>query len=172
MMRRCRSVLPLPAMPALNPALLLAPMLIAWAGSVAQAKEKTPNAKTAPAQVGSVDASGAYRMSAEELGYDCKRLTGRMQVRLLQTRDYKPGQNAPSAISQGVRSVADPVAGVLLGKATVYGADRDKQHANDVAMLRAYNAQLASKGCRTFNLDAELKTDAKGPLPTSRTQPK
>lgn len=136
----------------------------------ASAKEKTINPKNAPSQVGTVDSGGAYKLSAEEQGYDCKRLTGRMQVRLLQVRDYDPARK-PSAFSQGVRSAADPVASVLLGKSAAYGSDPSRQRDNDIAMLRAYNAQLAAKKCKTFNLDAELAAGNKGsPLPS--VQPK
>ncbi len=134
----------------------------------AEAKDKTSPMKQTPSQVGSVDGAGTYALSAEEMGYDCKRLAGRMQVRLLEARAYNPAKDAPSAFSAAVRGAAEPVAGVLLGTSSSRGADREKQHADDIAMLRAYNARLAAKGCRTYNLDAELKAGAKAPLPAAR----
>lgn len=124
----------------------------AWAKD---ASGKKPNPANAPAQVGSVDASGVYRMSAEELTYDCKRLTGRMRIRLLEVRDYN-NTKPTSSISQQMRSATKPVVGVMLGKAQEYETDPVKRHADDIAMLRAYNAQLAAKNCKALDLDAEI----------------
>lgn len=133
----------------------------------ATAKDAKLNPKNAPAQVGGVDEAGAYKLSAEELGYDCKRLAGRMQVRLLEARSYDPSQKS-SALSRGMQSATKPVVGLLLGKASGYSADPDTNHANDIAMLRAYNARLAAKGCRTYDLDAELGPGPKSTLPGVR----
>ena len=37
------------------------------------------------------------------------------------------------------------------------GSDPEGQHRRDLAMLEAYNRQLASKNCKTFDLAAALK---------------
>lgn len=129
------------------------------------AKDKTPSAKNKPSEVGAVDASGTYRLSAEELAYDCKRLAGRMQVRLLEVRSYDPSKNG-SALARTMQSATQPVVGMMLGNASGYSADPDKRHADDIAMLKAYNAQLAAKKCRTYDLEAELGGGKKSGLPS------
>jgi hypothetical protein len=93
----------------------------------------------------------AYQLSEREQKYDCKKLTGVMQVRLLQVRDYEQSSK-PTLAARGMQTVATPIWG-----GTTTGMDPDGQHRKDLAMLQAYNAQLAAKNCKTFDLDAELK---------------
>lgn len=122
-------------------------------------KDKKQNPANAPAQVGRVDATGTYQMSAEELTYDCKRLTGRMRIRLLEVRDYNVTKSA-SSMSQMMRGVTKPVVGVMLGSSQDYEVDPATRQRNNIAMLKAYNAQLVAKKCRPIDLDAELSTAA------------
>lgn len=119
-----------------------------------------------PASVGSVDAQGVYRMSAEEEGYDCKKLTGRMQVRILDIRDYEERRQS-TGLSQGLQSMAATLFG-----ANPAGADLDGRYKADRAMLETYNGQLAAKNCRTFDLDAELrpKPVIETPTPAARSK--
>lgn len=98
---------------------------------------------------GALPASG-YQLSAEELDYDCRKLTGLMQIRILQVRGYDSKKKA-SAAARGMQSLATPIFG-----GTKEGVDPDGQYRKDVAMLEAYNRQLASKRCKTFDLAAEL----------------
>lgn len=121
------------------------------AAVIAEAASKQPP----PLQAGSVGGDGVYQMSGEELAMDCKRLTGRMQIRILQLREMLQ-TNKSSSFSNGLRETAAPVTGLLLGKTTAYSNDPVKRRNEDVAMLTAYNKQLAVKGCKTYNLDAEL----------------
>jgi len=110
----------------------------------------------APADPGPAQATQAagYHLTPQELGYDCKKLTGVMQVRLIQVRNYDPSTNGSMA-ARGVQSVATPIFG-----GTTVGIDPVGQHQRDLAMLQAYNNQLAKKNCATFDLAAELsKTD-------------
>lgn len=108
----------------------------------------------------------AYQLSERELKYDCKKLAGVMQVRILQIRDYDSSKKT-SAVARGMQSVATPIWG-----GTTAGIDPDAQYRKDLDMLEAYNRQLAAKNCKTFDLDAELKsrgaTDM--PRPTSPAQ--
>lgn len=140
---------------------------VATLSGAALGQGKGLGTKNAPAQVGSVDASGTYQLSAEEQTYDCRKLTGRMQIRLLEVRDYDPKKNA-SSLSRSMQNVTEPVVGLMLGKASGYSANPDKRHRDDIAMLKAYNAQLAAKKCRTFDLDAELGTGPKSTLPAAK----
>jgi hypothetical protein len=103
----------------------------------------------------------AYELSEQEKKYSCKKLTGVMQVRILQIRDYDP-KNKASLAARGMQSVTTPIWG-----GTTVGMDPDGQHRRDLAMLEAYNRQLAAKHCKTFDLAAELKGEAAHPLPTA-----
>jgi len=93
---------------------------------------------------------GAYQLSADELKYDCRKLTGLMQIRILQIRGYDANKQA-SAAARNMQSIATPIWG-----GTKEGVDPDAQYRRDLAMLQAYNARLASKQCKTFDLTAEL----------------
>lgn len=125
-------------------------LLAAGIGFAAAVQAKTKEQKPAP-KLGSVDAGGVYQMSTEELAMDCKRLTGKMQVRILQIRDYDPSRKT-SEISRSLQSVHAPIIG-----GSTFGVDPDSRYKSDRAMLVAYNRRLAEKKCRTFDLDAELK---------------
>ena len=104
-----------------------------------------------------------YQLSVDELGYDCRKLTGLMQVRILQMRGYE-NRRHPSAVARNVQSVATPIFG-----GTKEGVDPDGQYQRDRAMLEAYNQRLALKDCKTFDIAAELAatTDAT-PMPSER----
>lgn len=93
-----------------------------------------------------------YRLSKEEQALDCKKLTGRMQVRILQIRDFN--QHSPQT-SIGSRLMQQAVTPIFGG--TTIGASPSADHARDRAMLEAYNRRLAEKQCKTFDLDKELK---------------
>ncbi len=98
--------------------------------------------------------AAAYQLSPQELGYSCKKLTGVMQIRILQVRHYDPAKTA-SVTARGMQSVATPIFG-----GTTVGIDPAGQHRQDLAMLEAYNHQLAAKKCKTFDLAAELQKPA------------
>jgi hypothetical protein len=110
-----------------------------------------PAANDAPA--------GSYQLSEQELKYDCKKLTGTMQVRILQIRDYDSSKNT-SLVARSMQTVATPIWG-----GTTAGLDPDGQYRKDRAMLEAYNAQLAAKRCKTFDLAAELQSTKPDEMP-------
>lgn len=95
--------------------------------------------------------SGYYQLSSKELDYDCKKLTGVMQIRILQIRGYEDRKKTSGA-SRALQSVTTPIFG-----GTTQGMDPDGQYRRDRAMLDAYNVRLAQKGCKTYDIDAELK---------------
>jgi hypothetical protein len=115
-----------------------------------------------PSLVSDMPASdpSVYQLSEQELKYDCKKLTGAMQVRILQIRDYDSSKRATMA-ARGVQSVATPIFG-----GTTEGLNPEGQHRRDIAMLEAYNRRLAEKNCRTYDLDAELKSRGLMDMPT------
>jgi hypothetical protein len=73
-----------------------------------------------------------------------------MKIRILQIRDY----HARAKTSELSRSLQSAQANF---GASATGSDPDGDYARDRAMLEAYNAQLAAKGCKTLDLAAELK---------------
>ncbi len=99
-----------------------------------------------------VSQNGVYQLNAEELALDCRKLTGRMQIRILQVRSYSEKQ-ATSLVSKGLQSSIVPVFG-----GTSQGSNPDAQYATDRAQLEAYNKQLVAKGCKSYDLDAALAT--------------
>jgi hypothetical protein len=102
----------------------------------------------------------AYQLSEQERKYDCKKLTGAMQVRILQIRDYDQ-RNKPSLAARSVQGVTTPIWG-----GTKEGMDPDGQHRRDLAMLEAYNDLLAQKNCKTFDLAAELQRRGATDMPS------
>jgi hypothetical protein len=106
-------------------------------------------------------ASGDYVLSANEQKLNCKQISGRMQVRILQVRDYNERMRA-SQVSRGLQSA---FAGTFGNSSK--GVDPDGSHAADLKMLRAYNQLLVAKGCKSYDLDSELQQ--RDPLATPAT---
>ena len=118
-----------------------------------------PNGQAAPAPA-------VYNLNDEEKALDCKKLTGRMQVRILQARDYEV-RNQTTAASQAVQKAA-----VMAGSSATQGLDPSADHAKDRAQIEAYNQRLAELKCKTFNLDDELRPKAvtSTPTPVAKTK--
>jgi len=127
----------------------------------------TEPATTALAPGQASAAPGTYQLNAEETALDCKKLTGRMQVRILQSRDALVRQNSTS-ISQTMQQAAATV-----GANSTPGADPKADFARDRAQLEAYNQRLAALNCKTFNLDDELQPKAitATPRPVDKAAP-
>jgi hypothetical protein len=124
-----------------------------------------PAPQDAGVTTGALQTSG-YQLSEEELKFDCKKLTGLMQIRILQMRGHDSNKKA-SAAARGIQSLATPIFG-----GTKEGVDPDGQYRKDLAMLQAYNRQLGVKQCKTFDLDAELAATATDVTPEPRDKPK
>ena len=101
-----------------------------------------------------------YALSAQELRLSCRKLTGRVLVRILQIRDYEQRWR-PSVTSRLAQQAATSLHG-----GTRRGMDPDAEYRRDRAMLQAYNRRLAAKKCKTFDLEAELKPKPVGETPT------
>jgi hypothetical protein len=135
------------------------------AGLVAGACSATPPPQSATLAAGQTPSgtaggtAGAYQLTAEETALDCKKLTGRMQVRILQARDYQT-QPKTTAASQVMQQAVSTVGGGIS-----HGMDPAGDHAKDRAQLEAYNQRLASLNCKTFNLDEDLKPKASTETP-------
>ncbi len=108
-------------------------------------------------------ADGGYQLSEQELKYDCKKITGIMQIRILQIRDYDPKKQT-SAIARNAQAIATPIWG-----GTTVGIDPAGQYRKDRAMLEAYNRRLAEKKCKTYDLAAALQSSGPDvPRPTQK----
>jgi hypothetical protein len=114
-------------------------------------------------------ADSAYQMTPDELKLDCKKLTGKMQVRILQIRDERE-KTLTSKTSQVMQRAVVPVLG-----GSPYGARPDDDFRRDRSWLEAYNAQLATKKCPTYDLDNELQPrsirDTPKPVPNPDAPP-
>lgn len=117
-----------------------------------------------PTETGSLDGNGVYQLGPTELKFDCKKLAGRIQLRLLTLRDAAAGARSSTAAQ-----VLHGTAGAVLGGSTVR-ASPDSELRRDRAMVEAYNRQLAAKGCKTFDLEAELKKPPGLDTPAPRAQ--
>lgn len=89
-------------------------------------------------------------LTAAEAAYDCKKINGRMQLLILQIRDY-PDRDKGSMLARGLQSLTVPLIG-----GTKTGLDPDGRYQKDVRKLQAFNARLAQLKCPTFDLEYEL----------------
>lgn len=114
---------------------------------------------------GTFDAKGNYVLSEAEQKLDCKKLIGRVQLRIMQLRAELADTSRPSQAAQAMQTVTNPALKLMFGGATPYGTDRNSQLKRDHSTLVAYNSQLAAKSCATYDLDAELKKGPNDPPP-------
>jgi hypothetical protein len=150
----------------LGPVALAATLLGACASQTASiappsmtvAGNPPPSAQT----VSRLPPAGGYALTADELSLDCRKLTGRMAVRIVQIRDFQARTQATS-LSRGLQTVAKPMYG-----GSGEGSDPQGRYARDRAQLEAYNERLAEKNCANFDLDAELAPGAKEPPRTRK----
>ena len=110
-----------------------------------------------PLDSGDVGPEGRYEMSAAEKAMDCKRLTGSIQITIARLRDPLIRQT-PSAMSSAAQTLSSPLYGSS-GK----GSDRQAIVVRERAKLDAYNAELAAKGCKTVDIEAELQRPPETP---------
>lgn len=101
--------------------------------------------------------AGGYQMTAAELDLNCKQLTGRTAVRIVQLRDYA-SRTQTTALSRSIQGAKTTMLG-----GTTAGIDPDGRYAKDRAMLVAYNNRLVEKNCPSFDLDTELNPNATDP---------
>lgn len=108
---------------------------------------------------GDVDTAGHYEMADQEKAMDCKRTTGSIMITIerLKLRNTEVG-------TSGFATTANKAATPIFG-GSKKGLDRDAEYARDRAKLAAYNQHLASKNCRTVDIEAEL---ARPPEPAGK----
>jgi hypothetical protein len=132
-------------------ALLVTTIIVSACATALPGGSPTPP-KALPADTSGKVQGGSYVLSEAERALDCKKLTGRMQLKILQTRGADQRPNA-SIAARATQSVVTPVFG-----GTSFGSDPQAEIARNRAILVAYNEELRRKGCPTFDLDAELTT--------------
>lgn len=133
----------------------------AGAGTTASLSNSSVDGTGAAAATGS--ASLATESSQDEMS--CKKLTGLVQVRLLQIRDYDE-RNKASLTARALQYAETNTTG-----GSSHGIDPDGQHATDLAALKSYNEQLAAKGCKSYDLDKELQARGPHQTPTASIAP-
>jgi len=99
---------------------------------------------------GEMTEEGSYELSDLDKARDCKRTLGSMQISIARLKD-PAFRVEPSAVSSTIQSGSATVAGSA-GR----GSDRQSEYARERARLEAYNRLLASKNCKTLDIDAEL----------------
>jgi hypothetical protein len=134
--------------------LALAACAAALPGYMPPPLSENKNKLAQPMDSGDVGPDGRYHLGESEKAMDCKRMTGSMQITLSRLRDAG-FREEPSAISSMAQSAVRP----LFGGSGV-GADRRELYARERAKLDAYNEELARRGCKTLDIDAELARPA------------
>ncbi|MEO1205779.1 MAG: hypothetical protein AAFV45_05550 [Pseudomonadota bacterium] len=81
--------------------------------------------------------------------FDCKRMTGSMQIRILQLRTFD-AEKQSSSLSRILGGATTS----LFGGTTLQSPDG--RYESDMAQLKADNAKLAAAGCKIYDLDAEM----------------
>ena len=114
----------------------------------------------APKTAISTVAANAAGVSEGEPELDCKKLTGRMQIRILEMRTFATASQT-SGLSRTMHAAGKSVFG-----GTSAGIDPKGEHARDYAMLESYNRQLVSQDCRSFDLQKSLAGQDTPPQPT------
>ena len=149
----------LAATPVTHPRLsypLAAALALAGCANAMPGASPTPVKAPPPDTSGTFGQSGGYVLSDAERALDCKKITGRMQLRILQIRG-SADRPTTSAAARTTQALVKPIFG-----GSGYGIDPKRQSANDRAVLDAYNAELGRKGCPMFDLESELaSTDSK-----------
>jgi len=111
-------------------------------------KEKKSSQLAGPS--GEMGSDGKYALSESEKERDCKRTLGSLQISIARLKDP-----AFRVEPSGVASTLQTGSAALSGGST-RGSDRQAEYARERARLDAYNRLLASKNCKTLDIDAEL----------------
>jgi hypothetical protein len=99
---------------------------------------------------GEMSSDGSYELSDNEKERDCKRTLGSMQITIARLKD-PAFRVEPSSVASAMQSGSATLSG-----GSSRGGDRQAEYARERARLDAYNRLLASKNCKTLDIDAEL----------------
>lgn len=134
--------------------LAAAALMAGCAGQPALESYAIAGGTTAPAAVSALPApapggASAYVLSEEEKGAGCKRLTGRMKIRILQIKDHVSRHHS-TELARSLHTAQSQFG------ASGAGADTDAEYRRSLSMLEAYNGELQRRGCPTLDLAKEL----------------
>jgi hypothetical protein len=118
-------------------------------GRVQLAKHKAA-AKSEPQIATPVTADGSYVLSAKERGFNCRRLTGVLQVKILHYRSHASRAPTSTIATVTQSAIAKPMAGGQVKP------DSEGEHARDRAHLVALNELMVEKKCGRFDLATAL----------------
>ncbi len=93
---------------------------------------------------------GRYEISQDELAMDCRRMTGSMQITINRLRDAA-SRKGGSGLAEAAHKTMP-----LITQGSTASADRQTTMSRERAKLDAYNRQLATRNCKTLDIDAEL----------------
>ncbi len=148
------------ATPAVAPAAVAAPAPAASPAPAPATGARIQKVAAKTQTAGTMQPDGTYAMSADELKLDCKKLTGRVVVRILQMRNHEI-RNHSSGVSRTAQQAVTPIFG-----GTTFGSDPDADYRRDRALVEAYNKRLAAMKCKVFDLVKELQPKPAGETPT------
>lgn len=100
--------------------------------------------------VGQLGEDGRYHLSEDEKKLDCKKLRGRIQIRILQVRSVRKSQ-PPSTVAQLMQRSLTPIYG-----GTNYGAAPESDLKRDMAQIEALNARMGELKCPTIDIEKEI----------------
>lgn len=106
-----------------------------------------------------------YQPPIDDKKMNCKQLSSRVQLLILQLRGYGDRKQA-SGLSRGLQSAFAATVGT-----TATGSDPEGQHSADLKKLQEYNQRLIASGCNSYDLDYELKQTDPLASPTARIPP-
>jgi len=118
-------------------------------GRLQLAKNKAA-AKAEPQVANPVAADGSYAPTAKERGFNCRRLTGVLQVKIQQFRAEASRQPTSPITTATGAAMAKPMAGGRVKP------DSESEHARDRARLVALNELMIEKKCGRFDLATAL----------------
>jgi len=110
-------------------------------------------------------ATAGYVLTPEEHEYDCKRLAGHLQIRILELRS-RLSDAQTSALSRSFNAVGTAAFG-----GPSFGLDPKGDRARDIAQLQAYNNELSARNCRSYDLAKAITGSDMPPSPTVPARP-
>jgi hypothetical protein len=145
---------------------LLAGCAAAMPGYVPSTPQREKMLAAAP-KGGGFDQSGTYALTEQEQKLDCKSLTGGITIKIIQMREAS-SRATPSAAAKLTGDTWRTVKG-----GTAYAQDLGEDYRRDRARLETLNGRLVEKGCKSFDIEAELKPGNKDvPKPTVEAKKK
>ena len=103
---------------------------------------------------GNFQPNGRYILSAREQNLTCQKLAGTIYVKLAVLKDYDARLKPSLAASAG-----QTIGHLALGGSS-YGSQPDQEHRQQLARTVALNEQLKAKGCKAYDIEAELARDS------------